>query len=69
MLTILNNFTKYNFIIRTFISIIYDFRIREIFDLLRIKNLDFFTKTKTVIIIIYFVIIKNIIVKNDSSID
>ena len=62
MLTILNNFIKYNFTIRTSIQILYDFRIRETFDLLRIENIDV-TKTKTVTITIYPVIIRSAIVE------
>ena len=65
MLTTLNNFTKYNFTIRTPIQIIYDFRIRETLNLLRIENLDLIvTKVRIVIIIIYLIIIKKAI-KND----
>ena len=66
MSTILNNFTKYNFTIRILIQIIYDFRTREAFDLLRIKNLDLIiSKAKTVTITIYPILIKNAI-KNDA---
>ena len=85
MLAALNNFIKYNFIIRTLIQILYEFRIRKALDLLRINNLDLFvskvtSKTKIVTIItysavrnititIYFVIIKSAVVENDSSVN
>ena len=71
----MNNFIKYNFIIRTFIQVLYEFRIRKVFNLLRIKNLDSIvskikaiTKAKIVIVIIYFIIIKSVTVENDSII-
>ena len=67
MLTTLNNFIKYSFTIRTFIQILYDFRIRKAFDLLRIENTDVM-KTKTVTIIIYSIIIKNVIVETSPAI-
>ena len=74
MSTTLNNFIKYNFTIRTLIQILYEFRIRKTFNLLRIENLDsIILKTKTVmktrviIIAVYSVIIKNAIVENDST--
>ena len=76
----MNNSIKYNFIIRIFIQIMYDFRTREAFDLLRIENFDLIIsevrvatkvrvvmKTRTVTLIIYPIIIKNVI-RNDVSI-
>ena len=69
----LNNFIKYSFIIRTPIQILYGFRTREAFDLLRIKDFDLIiseitSKARTVTIIVYFVIIKSVIVGNGPSI-
>ena len=68
MLATLNNFIKYSFTIRTLIQVLYDFRIRKALNLLRIKNLNsIILKTKAVIIIVYFVVIKSVIVENDLS--
>ena len=69
----LNNFIKYSFTIRTPIQILYGFRTRKAFDLLRIKDFDLIiseitSKARTVTIIAYFVIIKSAIVGNGPSI-
>ena len=74
MSTTLNNFIKYSFTIRTLIQILYDFRTRKTLNLLRIKNLDsiisktrIITKAKTVIIIMFFIIIKNATAVKETS--
>ena len=85
MSTTLNNSIKYNFIIRTFIQVLYEFRTRKAFDLLRINDFDLSapkvtSKTKTVTIITcsaarnviitaYLIIIRSVAVENDSSIN
>ena len=78
MSTTLNNFIKYSFTIRTSIQILYECRTRKAFDLLRINDSDStISKTKiitiitchvakNVTIITYSVIIKSIVVENDS---
>ena len=67
MLTTLNDFIKYNFTIRISIQVLYDFRTRKTLNLLQIKNLNsIISETKIVIIIMYFIIIKSVIVENDS---
>ena len=58
----LNNFIKYNFIIRTLIQILYNFHIRETLNLLRIENTDAI-KIKIVTITIYPAIIKSVVVE------
>ena len=58
MSAILNNSTKYSSTIRTFIQILYGFRTRKAFDLLRIEDIDV-TKIRIVTITTYFIIIKN----------
>ena len=70
----MNNFIKYNFIIRTPTQILYEFRTRKTFNLLRIDNLDsFIPKTtpeaKNVTITIYPTIIKSAIAENDIFIE
>ena len=67
MLTTLNNFIKYSSIIRTSIQILYNFRIHEALDLLRIENIDII-KTKTVMITVYPVIIRSATVETSSVI-
>lgn len=59
----LNNSIKYNFIILTFTKILYDFRTREIFDLLRLEDFDvevlitrFSDQSENVIIAVYLII-------------
>ena len=66
----MNNLTKYNFILLTLIEILYNFRTRKVFNLLRLKDFNAIKILKTIynasqikiinIIIIYF-IIKSII--------
>ena len=68
MSTTLNNFIKYNFTIRTFIQVLYEFRTRKTLDLLRIDDFDsIISKTRNVTITAYSVIIKSVIVENDFS--
>ena len=85
MSTALNNFIKYNFTIRTFIQVLYGFRIWETLDLLRIDDFDSFTSkviskakiititacsvARNVTITTYSIIIKNAIVGNDSAVN
>ena len=64
MSTALNNFIKYNFTIRTLIQVLYEFRIRETLNLLRINNFDSFasettSKIKIVTIITYSAVIRS----------
>ena len=55
----LNNLIKYNFISLTLIEILYNFRIREVFNLLRIKDFNvIITKVALINIIIIYLIIK-----------
>ena len=68
--TTLNNSIKYSFTIETLIQILYEFRTRKAFDLLRIDDFDSITsKTRNVTITAYSVITKNATAENDSSIN
>ena len=58
---IFNNLIKYNFISLIFIEILYNFRIREIFNLLRMEDLNaIIIKIIFIDIIIIYLIIKSI---------
>ena len=68
MSSALNNSIKYNFTIRTFIQVLYEFRTRKALDLLRIDDFDSFTSEARIVTITDYFIARNVTVTTYSVI-